>query len=85
MLLIKVYLHTVLPMMHREEKCQNLLEIKCSQVKSVNQYGADILRLWVASVDYREDVRISDNILKQVSDSYRRIRNTARFILREYK
>ena len=47
----------------------------------INQYGADILRLWVASVDYREDVRISDNILKQVSDSYRRIRNTARFIL----
>ena len=47
----------------------------------VNEYGADILRLWVASVDYREDVRISEGILKQVSDSYRRIRNTSRFIL----
>ncbi|MBC8532908.1 isoleucine--tRNA ligase [Yeguia hominis] len=47
----------------------------------VNQYGADILRLWVASSDYHADIRISKEILKQLSDAYRKIRNTARFIL----
>ncbi|MCX7774071.1 MAG: class I tRNA ligase family protein, partial [Clostridia bacterium] len=46
-----------------------------------NQYGADILRLWVASSDYKVDIRISNDILKQLSESYRKIRNTARFIL----
>ncbi|MDD2361573.1 MAG: isoleucine--tRNA ligase [Oscillospiraceae bacterium] len=53
--------------------------IKPDQV--VNEYGADILRLWVASIDYRVDVRLSNNILKQLSEAYRKIRNTARFIL----
>lgn len=47
----------------------------------VQKYGADILRLWVASSDYQSDVRISNEILKQLSDAYRKIRNTARFIL----
>ena len=47
----------------------------------IEKYGADILRLWCASVDYRDDVRISDNIIKQNAESYRRIRNTARYIL----
>lgn len=47
----------------------------------IKVYGADILRLWCGSVDYREDVRISNNIIKQMSESYRRIRNTARYIL----
>ncbi|WP_411677519.1 isoleucine--tRNA ligase [Caproicibacter sp.] len=47
----------------------------------VQKYGADILRLWVASSDYQADVRISNEILKQLSDAYRKIRNTARFIL----
>lgn len=47
----------------------------------VEKYGADILRLWVASSDYQSDVRISNEILKQLSDAYRKIRNTARFIL----
>lgn len=47
----------------------------------IKVYGADILRLWCGSVDYRDDVRISDNILKQMSEAYRRIRNTARYIL----
>ena len=47
----------------------------------VNQYGADILRLWVASSDYHADIRISKDILKQLSEGYRKIRNTARFIL----
>src|SRR5699024_2108790 len=45
------------------------------------QMGADILRLWVSTVDYQADVRISQDILKQVSESYRKIRNTFRFLL----
>lgn len=49
--------------------------------KVCNQLGADILRLWVSSVDYRSDVRISDNILKQITEVYRKIRNTLRFFL----
>ncbi len=44
-------------------------------------YGADILRLWVASSDYHADIRISPDILKQLSEAYRKIRNTARYIL----
>ncbi|HEY8010659.1 MAG TPA: isoleucine--tRNA ligase [Rudaea sp.] len=44
-------------------------------------YGADILRLWIASADYRNEMALSDEILKRVADSYRRIRNTARFLL----
>ncbi len=47
----------------------------------IEQYGADVLRLWVASSDYRGDVSISNNIIKQLSDAYRRIRNTCRFML----
>lgn len=49
--------------------------------KVTNQLGAEIMRLWVASVDYQSDVRISDPILKQVSEVYRKIRNTFRFLL----
>ena len=44
-------------------------------------YGADLLRLWVSSVDYSSDVAVGANILKQLSDNYRKIRNTARFLL----
>lgn len=47
----------------------------------VNQHGADILRLWVSSTDYRHEVSISDEIIKRNADAYRRIRNTARFLL----
>ena len=47
----------------------------------IKKYGADLVRLWVASADYRVDVRCSDNIFKQLSDAYRKIRNTARFLL----
>jgi isoleucyl-tRNA synthetase len=43
--------------------------------------GADVLRLWVAATDYRNEVSISDEILKRVTDSYRRIRNTVRYLL----
>ena len=49
--------------------------------KVMDALGADILRLWVASADYRNEMTVSDEILKRVSDSYRRIRNTARFLL----
>ena len=47
----------------------------------IKDYGADILRLWVASTDYRADVRMSKDIARQLSDIYLKIRNTARFIL----
>jgi isoleucyl-tRNA synthetase len=45
------------------------------------EYGADILRLWVASTDFRGEMTASTEVLKRVADSYRRIRNTARFLL----
>jgi len=47
----------------------------------IEQYGAEILRLWVSAEDYRDDIRISPDILKRLSEAYRRIRNTARFLL----
>ena len=47
----------------------------------IDQYGADVLRLWVDSSDYHADIRISQDILKQLSEAYRKIRNTARYIL----
>ena len=47
----------------------------------MDKFGADVLRLWVASVDYSQDVSISDKILKQVSDAYRKFRNSLRFVL----
>ncbi len=47
----------------------------------INNMGADILRLWVASTDYSSEMKISDQILKRNGDTYRRIRNTARFLL----
>lgn len=47
----------------------------------INKYGADILRLWVASSDYHADIRISPKILGQLGDAYRKIRNTAKYIL----
>lgn len=49
--------------------------------KIVEQYGADILRLWAAAVEYTEDVRCSDEILKRVADAYRKMRNTLRYAL----
>lgn len=49
--------------------------------KVMDTLGADVLRLWVASADYRNEMTVSDEILKRVSDAYRRIRNTARFLL----
>eukprot|EP00960_Hanusia_phi_P036458 752322-Hanusia_phi.AAC.8 len=49
--------------------------------KTEPAFGADTLRLWVASVDYTGDVRVGGNIMKQISDSYRKIRNTLRYLL----
>jgi isoleucyl-tRNA synthetase len=47
----------------------------------INQLGADVLRLWVAAEDYKDDIKISNEILKRLADSYFRIRNTYRFLL----
>ncbi len=52
--------------------------------KVSNTLGADIFRLWVSSVDYQADVRLSDNLIKQVSESYRKIRNTIKILPRKY-
>lgn len=49
--------------------------------KIINRLGADIFRMWVASVDYQSDVRLSDHLIKQVAESYRKIRNTVKFML----
>ncbi len=47
----------------------------------IKKYGAEILRLWVSSEDFRDDIKISDEMLRQLSDAYRKIRNTLRFFL----
>jgi len=47
----------------------------------IEKYGADILRLWAASVDYRNDTKIGDNIIKQLTEIFKKTRNTARFLL----
>jgi len=47
----------------------------------VERYGSDVLRLWVGSIEYTEDTKLGDNILKQLADSYRKLRNTLRFLL----
>ena len=49
--------------------------------KIIDQYGAEILRLWVASENYREDIRVSNEILKRLTESYKKIRNTLRYLL----
>ena len=47
----------------------------------INKFGAEILRLWVSAEDYSEDVRISQDIIQRLVESYRKIRNTARYLL----
>jgi isoleucyl-tRNA synthetase len=54
-------------------------DIRPSEI--INKFGADILRLWVSSEDYRNDLRIGEHLIKQVADSYRKIRNTFKFII----
>ena len=50
-------------------------------MEMIKKYGADVLRLWVSSENYTEDVSISEEMLNRMSEAYRRIRNTFRFIL----
>ncbi|HKM02766.1 MAG TPA: isoleucine--tRNA ligase [Bacilli bacterium] len=50
-------------------------------LKIANEYGADILRLWSATINYQDDVRISEGIIKQISEIYRKVRNTFKFML----
>ncbi|MGC9350412.1 MAG: isoleucine--tRNA ligase [Sulfurovum sp.] len=67
-----------------DEKGEKMSKSKGNVVapdKVVNQYGSEILRLWVALSDYQSDLKISDNILKQTAEQYRKIRNTFRFLL----
>jgi isoleucyl-tRNA synthetase len=52
-----------------------------SALDEINKYGADILRLWVASVNYQEDMRCSDELIGRLQDAYRKIRNTLRYLL----
>jgi isoleucyl-tRNA synthetase len=59
------------------KSCGNVI----SPFEIIKDYGADILRMWVASSDYNEDIRISKEILIRLSEAYRKIRNTAKFIL----
>ncbi|HKK23365.1 MAG TPA: class I tRNA ligase family protein, partial [Pseudohaliea sp.] len=63
---------------HKMSKSRgNILPAK----KAMNDLGADVLRLWVAAADYRGELAVSDEIFKRTADAYRRIRNTARFLL----
>ena len=67
-----------------DEKGEKMSKSKGNVVapdKVMKQYGTEILRLWVAMSDYQSDLKISDNILKQMAEQYRKIRNTARFLL----
>ena len=62
------------------EKCQNHCNVVTLQ-KVMDQNGADILRLWVVSSDYYNDLRIGPEIIKRTTDNYRRFRNTLRYLL----
>jgi isoleucyl-tRNA synthetase len=53
---------------------------QCAQ-EEIEKYGADILRLWVASVNYQEDMRCSDELIGRLQDAYRKIRNTLRYLI----
>jgi isoleucyl-tRNA synthetase len=64
-----------------KEKMSKSLGNTIDPLKITNELGADILRLWVASADYRNDVSVSNSIIKQTTEAYRKIRNTCRFIL----
>ncbi len=67
-----------------DEKGEKMSKSKGNVVapdKVMKQYGSEILRLWVAMSDYQSDLKISDNILKQNAELYRKIRNTSRFLL----
>ncbi len=76
----KVLTHGFTVDAHGKKMSKSLGNVVSPQ-KIVNNLGADILRLWVASSDYSNEMTVSDEILKRSADSYRRIRNTARFLL----
>jgi isoleucyl-tRNA synthetase len=63
------------------EKMSKSVGNTISAVKATEQYGADILRLYVASMDYADDVRMSERGIKEMSEAYRKIRNTVRYLL----
>ncbi len=63
------------------EKMSKSVGNTISAVKATEQYGADILRLYVASMDYADDVRMSERGIKEMSEAYRKIRNTFRYLL----
>ena len=63
------------------EKMSKSLGNVVNPVDVIDKYGADIFRLWAATVDFKADMRIGDANLKQVSDQYRKVRNTFRFLL----
>src|SRR5574344_1466702 len=63
------------------EKMSKSLGNGIDPIKIANVYGADILRLWVATTDYQQDVRLSENLVKQNIEGYRKIRNTFKFML----
>ena len=67
---------------YEEYNSENFREHRIKNKKLlIKEFGVDIVRLWVLSSDYKSDVSISKNIMKQVSEVYRKIRNTARYIL----
>ena len=65
----------------KKEKMSKSVGNTISPQEVMTQYGADILRLWVVAADYSEDLRFGPNIIKSTADSYRRLRNTMRFLL----
>ena len=69
------------PSTAKARRCTNPLGNAVSPNEVANQAGAEILRLWVASSDFKEDVRLSEEILKRLVDTYRKLRNTARYAL----
>ncbi len=67
--------------MARAARCRSRVGNVVDPHDIIKKYGADMLRLWVASVDFTEDVRMSDTILQRMSDAYRKLRNTFRYAL----
>ena len=67
--------------MRRAARCRSRSATSIAPQKVMSTLGADVLRLWVAATDYANEISVSDEILKRMADSYRRMRNTVRFLL----